>query len=35
MIEKELLTCFKHKGIVTLKYAFQDTKMLYFIQEYC
>jgi serine/threonine protein kinase len=35
MVEKELLSIFKHNGIVKLKYTFQDKANLYFIQEYC
>lgn len=35
MVEKELLTCMQHPGIVHLRYTFQDKTSLYFIQEYC
>jgi serine/threonine protein kinase len=35
MVEKELLSCMKHPGIVKLRYTFQDKAILYFIQEYC
>jgi len=35
MVERELLTNFKHPGIVKLRYSFQDRHSLYFVQEYC
>ena len=35
MVEKELLTCMQHPGVVHLRYTFQDKSSLYFIQEFC
>jgi serine/threonine protein kinase len=35
LVEKELLSNFKHPGIIKLRYAFQDKKTLNFILEYC
>ena len=35
LVEKELLTMFKHPGIIKLRYAFQDKRVLYFVLEYC
>ena len=35
LVERELLTNFKHPGIVKLRYSFQDKTSLYFVQEYC
>lgn len=35
MVEKELLSNFKHPGIVKLRSSFQDKQNLYFVLEYC
>lgn len=35
MVEKELLSTFKHPGIVKLRSSFQDKQSLYFALEYC